>query len=354
MSITTSVNAQDNSNIYSEQIEAFRQCFENKNSETLAAHLSSDFILPTVPKEQTERALNQLFTQLPLTSLSIEERTKGKASIAYNFQGLGERRSAIHFDENGKITQVELFDNLIKETAERRNAKPMPDDLSKTYQAEKVSFTTSDNRTVVGNLYDIDSEKPIILLLHQLRNNKYEYADIAPKLNHMGFNVLAIDLTGGAAFADHPNETVEKGTPISFSDREVLLARAEQEIVAAIDYLHKVYSSTIIIWGSSYTASMAIAVASTNEKVKGAISFSGLESRLSEILPKLNKPVFMTSSKDEANRVAELIGDIEDKKDLVHFIPKGDGRHGSSALWNGQADAEEYWIAIESFLSKIK
>ena len=99
---------------------------------------------------------------------------------------------------------------------------------------------------------------------------------------------------------------------------------------------------------------MAIAVASTNEKVKGAISFSGLESRLSEILPKLNKPVFMTSSKDEANRVAELIGDNEGKKNLVHFIPKGDGRHGSSALWNGQADAEEYWIAIESFLSKIK
>lgn len=353
LSITLDINAQTNNTNYSKQIEAFKQCFANKNSGELKAHLSAEYILPTATKEQTELGLNQLFSQLPLISMAIKESTKGKALITYNFEGLGERTSSIHFNDVGKITKVELFNNLIKESQERRNARPIPDELSKKHQAEKVSFTTTDSRTVVGNLYEIGNDKPIILLLHQLRNNKYEYADIAPKLNNMGFNVLAIDLTGGAAFADHENETVNKGTPISRADREVLVARAELEIVTAIDYLNKRYNSKVIVWGSSYSASMAIAVASANENVIAAISFSGLEKRLFSILSKLSKPVFMTSSKAEASMVEELLTDTP-KENLIHFIPKGDGRHGSSALWNGQRDAEEYWVAIKSFLNKIK
>ncbi|MCC1484374.1 alpha/beta hydrolase family protein [Winogradskyella immobilis] len=356
--ISMGVNAQD----YSEVIEIYKECFKDKSGDKLKPYLSSDFTISGVSnKEQIPLALNQLFTQLPLTSLTVKETNTTNTLINYNFNGLGERTSAMHFNDKRKITKIELFDNLVNESRERRNAKPNPDkELSKKYPSKKVTFKVTDKRTVYGELYEVGKDSSVILLCHQSNFNKYEYVDIAPKLNELGFNCLAVDLTTGGDFQGAKNETIEKtATPIDRNSMLIVYA-AEEEIAAAIDYLYQRYNKQITIWGSSSSATLGIFAASQSEKVNAAIAFSAFDhfrenkTSLSVLIPKIDKPLFMSSARVEASIISDLLKGIVLKENQVHFTPKGTGEHGSKALWNGRTDAKEYWDALKPFLNTIK
>ena len=361
-SSTYAVQAQSGKTDYSKQVNAIKESFENKNSEKLMPHLSSEFIVPTSKsREQTQRGLNQIFARLPFISLEIKESTQRKALIKYNFEQIGEKISSIHFNDKGEITKIELFDNLINEAVERRNAKPMPDEvLAKKYPAKKVTFTTKNNRIVYGELYEVGKKKPVILLCHQSGFNKYEYVDIAPKLNALGFNCLAVDLTSGGTFQEKVNETIENASaPISRDGMEHINA-AEEEIAAAINFLDKKYKGKITLWGSSNSATLGLFAAAENKNVNAVITFSAFDHfreakpSLSTIIPQIKKPIFMTSAKGEAPIIEKLLKDIKLRKNQVHFIPQGGGDHGSKVIWTGRPDAEEYWVAIKSFLNNIK
>jgi len=360
------VNAQD----YTKQIEALKLSFKENSSKKLLPYISSGLTFIGIPSASNGQILNQIFSQIPLNSLKMKTQEKGKALINYDIQGLGKRESAIHFDSEGKITKIELVDNLIKQEQEQQQkqraaqaganaVQPVPDELAKKYPAQKVTFTASDKVVVTGNLYDLDKNKPVILLCHQAGYNKYEYADIAPKLNELGYNALAVDLRGGGTFAAHSNETVETATK---KGQNVNGLNAEKDIAAAIDYLNKKYNQEVIVWGSSYSSSFVLFAAAENKKVKASISFSpgdyfgNAKPSLAEVLPLLNKPFFITSSKREAAGVKNLLKNTTLKKGQIHFIPKNvDGAHGARVLWNGQDDndAAEYWPAIKQFLNTL-
>jgi len=353
-----SISAQN----YTKQIEAFKESFKNKNSKKLQSHLSSGFSLPSITnKVQIPIGLDQLFTQLPYISLEVKEHIKNKVLVTYNFEQLGERTSAVHFNDKGEITKIELFDNLINQSIERRNAKPVPDKiLAKKYPAKKVTFKTTDDRIVYGELYEAGKDNPVILLCHQSGFNKFEYVDIAPKLNELGFNCLAVDLTTGGTFQGNKNETIDKAKVAIDRSSMVFVDASEEEIIAAISFLNEKYKKKVTIWGSSSSATLGIFAASKNENVNAAIAFSAFdhfrENRISlaVLIPKIDKPLFMTSAKVEASIITELLKDVQLKNNQIHFIPKGPGDHGSKAMWNERPDAEEYWIAIKSFLNVIK
>jgi len=339
------IKAQD----YTKQFEALKQSIETQNVEALKPFISSEMDIPSlITKEQLtpailERVLIDVFKSIK--SVSIKESKPNEIIVFYDFK-----------DENTKDRTSSILE-LIKEEKEKTEGadaeQPIADEFTKKYPAKKVEFKTPDDRIVVGNLYDIGVNKPVILLGHQAGTNKYEYADIAPKLNAMGFNALAIDLTGGGIFAAHNNETLDRGTDVS-NDGQLTQRRTAQEMNAAVDYLHKIYNQKVIVWGSSLSANFAFIVAARNENVKAVISFSGLANQLSRVLPQIEIPIFMTSSREEVSRVVTLLKDLPQKKDLVHFVPKSEGDHGSKVLWNGQPYAEEYWVAVKAFLNKIK
>ncbi len=350
---------------YTEQFEAFKQSVEAKNGTALKPFISSEIeFLPFLPKERLspalfERVFQDVFKEI--NSVSIKEYTDSEIVVFYDFidAKTKDRVSSIILDSEGKIKDIKIIGELIKEAQERKLGKdaeqPIADEFTTKYPAKKVSFRTLDDRTVFGELYDIGNNKPVILLLHQFGYNKYEYSDIAPKLNDMGFNALAIDLTGGGTFAGHNNETVDKGSPIDNSpeNRRKMIERIKGELEAAIDYLNKKYNRKVIVWGSSYSANYAISI-TKNDNVNAAISFSGLANGLSKELLKLEKPVFMTSSKEEASQIKTLLKDVPQKENLIHFIPNSEGGHGSSVLWNGQPYAAEYWEAVKAFLNNLK
>ena len=128
---TLGINAQkDNKQTadYTEQIEAFKQCFKDKSGDKLKPYLSSDIAFPPfLPKEHVtpdriDNVLSQLFTK-QLNSIEVKKSKPGKVTIAYNIVGPGKRKSAILFNEEGEITKIEIIENLMKEARAKRNGQ---------------------------------------------------------------------------------------------------------------------------------------------------------------------------------------------------------------------------------------
>jgi len=348
---------------YSVQVDAFKQSFFEKNTAKLKPHLSSELKFDPIPIANTPAIMENIVSQLPkLNNMTILESEKGKAKVKYDFEGLGESVSHVFFDDAGKITRIEFVENLIEKEMEaqqkmkERVQLPTFGELAKKHLPTKVEFASMDGLIVDGNLYDIGQDQPVILLCHQAGFNRLEYLDIAPRLNALGYNCMAIDQRSGGVFAGKPNKTFqrakEKGLATNYLD-------AQQDMKAAINFLYKKYHKKIIIWGSSYSSSLVLLEAAGNEKVKASISFSPgdyfgkkVES-LATIFKKINKPFFVTSSKEEATTLSSLVGNTRLKKNQIQFIPKSDGFHGSKVLWTGQKGAEEYWNALTTFLVDI-
>ena len=218
---------------------------------------------------------------------------------------------------------------------------------------KKIEFPSKDGLTITGDYYEVaESQKPPILLCHQAGFSRGEYREIAPKLNAMGFTCLAIDQRSGSAVNKVKNETSaragEKGLERSY-------LYAEQDIRAAIDYLAEKSSAPVIIWGSSYSASLVLKIGKDEAKAGYIISFSPGEyfrgMSLAETISGLDKPVFVTSSRKESKGVTTLVKGVNQKK-LTQYIPESSGVHGSRALWESRPDEEGYWKAVTAFLNE--
>jgi dienelactone hydrolase len=359
----TGVNAQSAN--YEKQIEVLKSSFENKNIEALKDYISPELKFGPIPVQNTPVILTNIVNNFPkLLELTIKETGEGEALVFYNFEGMAESESKILFDESGKITKLEYFEDIIMQQIRAQQAlqnsvqQPNPGELGEKYQSKSVEFKSKDGLLVSGNLYEIDSNKPVILLLHQANFNKYEYADIAPKLNEIGYNVLAIDQRSGGAFAGKSNETFDRAT--QRGDSNISFVDAEQDIDAAIDYLAKKFNQKVTVWGSSYSSALAIFVGAENEQVNGIISFSpgnyfgDAKPKLKSVFEELETPFLVTSSKAEATDLSKELEGVDLSKNQSQFIPESDGFHGSRAVWEGQKGAEEYWGAVISFLSSLQ
>lgn len=221
---------------------------------------------------------------------------------------------------------------------------------------EPVAFTTSDGVTVYGDYYaGADATRPVILAFHQADFNRLEYRDIAPRLVKEGFSVLAIDQRSGGDYGGVENRTAKESNKTfwtytdAFPDLEAALAWAEA----------KHPKSKIIAWGSSYSASLAIVLASKHKEVAGVLAFSPGEyfdgkPSVREAAKTVTVPVFITSRSDKEKVIAKLILEALASQDKTQFVPQKLGVHGSSALLQTQGKADEYWAAVELFLAKFK
>jgi len=219
----------------------------------------------------------------------------------------------------------------------------------------KMTFPSKDEVTITADWYPVNSESLTILLCHQNSFSRGEYAETAKKLNMLGFNCLAIDQRVGKEVNGVENETTKdartRGKTLSYIN-------AEQDIVAAVDWLFAKYNRRVIILGSSYSASLALKVAKENNNVFAVAAFSPGEyfeekNFISKSISGLKKPVFLTSSKEEAPAVTELSKDVMSLVKL-QYIPKGNGDHGSKVLWSKSDENQDYWAALVSFLNRMK
>lgn len=225
-----------------------------------------------------------------------------------------------------------------------------------------VAFESEDGLTITADLYRKfdDRSKPLIVLCHQAGWSRGEYREIAPKLNELGFNCLAIDQRSGGAVNNVPNETAKRakstGKGTDYMD-------AEQDMIAALKYARKNYATgKLLIWGSSYSAALAIRIAGENPGlVDGSLSFAPGEYFVKAGKPadwitssarKITKPMFVTSAKNEVKNWKSIF-DAVDSDDKVMFVPATTGNHGSRALWEQFDDSDEYWTATRAFLKQF-
>ncbi len=220
----------------------------------------------------------------------------------------------------------------------------------------KISFLASDKLVVTADLYLYDNGAPYIILLHQENSSRGEYREIAPKLLKLGFNCLAVDLRNGKESNFVQNETAalaqKNNLPATTLD-------CEKDIWAAMDYVEKTaIKNRYILFGSSFSASLAMKVANQNKKATAVVAFSPGEYfspvKVKDWLKDYEKLTFVTYTKREQPFVTELIKDIPAQY-LTTFLPSsGEGVHGASALWNDNPSASEYWMSLMMFVKKVK
>ncbi len=203
----------------------------------------------------------------------------------------------------------------------------------------------------------VNPENPTILLCHQATYNRHEYDEIIPELIEMGYNCMAIDQRSGGELLGYENLTAkvaaENGFPTDYVD-------AEQDMVACIQFLHDVHQQEVILWGSSYSAGLALHIASdsTVKGIKALIAFSpgdyygDQKPPLQSCSGNIEIPTWITSSRSEFLTVSEFASKMTRGNTHIQYIPKSDGKHGSKALWKEYENNEEYWTSVLSFLEK--
>ena len=249
-----------------------------------------------------------------------------------------------------------------KKSIEITLAAPPKDMNASKVQFETITFPSEDGLSITANLYaNVETaDAPFIVLCHQAGWSRGEYLEIAPKLNDIGFNCVAIDQRSGNAVG-LKNKTVleakKAGKPEGFVD-------AEQDMLAALKWAKKENpDSKIILWGSSYSSALSLRIAGEHpELVDGVLAFAPGEyfarfgkpkDWITTSAKKIKAPAFITSAKKEAPNWKSIYDAIPGNTKMK-FLPTTTGNHGSRALWERFNDHEAYWESVTKFLSQFQ
>jgi dienelactone hydrolase len=225
-----------------------------------------------------------------------------------------------------------------------------------SYAQQTVTFESKDGLTITADLYVSSTQNPYIILLHQAGYSRGEYREIAPKLVNLGYNCLAIDQRSGEEVNFIKNETAArakaKNLPVNYLD-------ALPDIHAAIDFVRQKTNKPIVLWGSSYSASLSLLVAPEELKVGALVVFSPGEyfepkDFIKSKISKISVPVLALSSKSENPEMVDLLLAIPKSLVTIFKPTTDDGKHGSKALWVSNPSNKEYWMAVTMFFSKLK
>lgn len=221
---------------------------------------------------------------------------------------------------------------------------------------EKVFFIAEDGLQVTADLYQVNPEKPYIILLHQAGYSRGEYKNTARKIVKFGYNCLAVDLRSGGEVNYIQNHTalvaVQKGYSTDYLS-------SQKDIEAAIKWVKQRSEQPIVLFGSSFSASLSLLLAKDNPDIDAVIAFSPGEFFEPEInikteIKDLKKPVFVAASKREEPYIKEMFRFVPSTNKTIFVPEKGPGEHGSKSLWNSNPTSDEYWLALTMFFSKIR
>ena len=229
-------------------------------------------------------------------------------------------------------------------------------------ESKLVNFKAPDGLEITANLYMAHPKTaPFVVLFHQARSSRGEYLEIAPRLNLMGFNCLAVDLRSG-----QENNGVRNETKIAAEKamKPTQYINAYQDMEAAVKYAKQYLAdSTLIIWGSSYSSALSLRYAGDHpDAIDAVMAFSPGEyfrnqgksaDYIKEGAKNITKPVFITSAKNEKTSWWTIF-EVIPGEEKTYFLPTTAGNHGSKALWRQFGDSLKYWEAVEKFLEDLK
>lgn len=222
----------------------------------------------------------------------------------------------------------------------------------------EVSFPAADGGTLFADIHPgaDGPAAPVVLLFHQGGGDaRGEYGPIIPRLTARGLNVMAVDLGGGGDRFGVMNRTVASrpAAEPAYCDEYVDLQAALAFAVSSG------FTGPQIVWGSSYSASLAIRLAVEHpERAAAVLAFSPAGGGPMEAckpdpyLPRLTVPLLALRPTQELAlpSVARQNALITEAGHAV-FEAVG-GTHGSSMLVadRSDGDVEPTWERVLSFI----
>ncbi len=256
-----------------------------------------------------------------------------------------------------KLSQTLLLINLLYlascDSAITNNNNKVVDDNDK-----EISFYTEDSVKILGDLFEYQKAAPCILLFHQGGSNaRGEYHEIINHLVADGFNVLAIDQRlGGQTYGSY-NRTIA-AMPLN----EFTYCDAYLDMEGALAFMTKNgFTGPKILWGSSYSASLAIKLADTHQQdVAAVLAFSPASGgpmqpcKPDDYFASLKLPLLLLRPKNEMEieSVAKQFQLAADHNHEVYIAENG--THGSSMLIENRvkANVKGNWERVNAFLQK--
>ncbi|MGB0368637.1 MAG: hypothetical protein ACPGU4_01640 [Flavobacteriales bacterium] len=221
--------------------------------------------------------------------------------------------------------------------------------------ARRVKFPSKDGVTITADMYEADPSYPWVVLFHMAQSSRGEFQKIAPKLNRLEVNCMAVDLRSGKENNFIVNETyvLAKNTGLGTTYMD-----AEADMKAAIEKAYLIARKPVVIFGSSYSASLALKLGSEMSQVKAVIAFSpgeyfGKDLDVADVAKNLTKPTFIACGSDEKKYTDEIANAVRSSK-KIYFAPGKGGAHGSKCLDKKTEGETEYWIQMINFLQTVK
>lgn len=239
-------------------------------------------------------------------------------------------------------------------TVDNQQVQADDNDAARALAPQPVQMKAPDGVTVYGTYLPATSPKALILLFHQAGSSSGEYADIALRLQREGFATLAIDQRVGG------NLYGANRTMAGYRDKTDYLG-ALPDLEAALAW-GKAKGVPIVLWGSSYSASLVFLLANAADaknSVKAVIAFSPGEyfsdkKMVETAAAKVKVPVFVTSANTiEEEAEAKAIVSATPALDRQQYVPRT-GIHGSSTLnpSKNPGGADENWTVVLAFLKR--
>lgn len=210
-----------------------------------------------------------------------------------------------------------------------------------------VSFQTKDNVKIVGDFYNTNSKKSVILL-HILPGNRQDFDEFAHLLSQQGYNVLNIDERGHGESEAWPGEmgSWQEFTPADY-DKMIY------DVEAGAGWLKSRFPDTdLAVMGGSIGANLALLYgAKVQPKVVVALSpglnYKGVKTEIAS--RNFRNNLLLVASKDDSysfessERLFEISG--ADKKEFIKYEDVGHG----TRMFNSETELKQ---RILDFLSK--
>ncbi|WP_191859987.1 alpha/beta hydrolase [Hanstruepera ponticola] len=258
-----------------------------------------------------------------------------------------------------QLTTLFLLIGLIfsscKETNKEITTKPTEEPIKK-----EVYFYSSDSVKVYADFYQQDLDAPNIILFHQGGANvRSEYKPIIPKLLESGYNILAVDQRVGGQLLGNYNRTVADIDINRFN-----YCDAYPDLEASLKYMKNTSNTgKIIVWGSSYSATLAIKLAYNNPDIVDAVlAFSPASGepmngcQPNPYFESIKTPMLLLRPSSEA-AIESVKTQMALAEEFGHqtYVAQN-GRHGSSMLVEErvQAPVTANWKVVMDFLNKHK
>lgn len=225
--------------------------------------------------------------------------------------------------------------------------------------AQRVTFPASDGGTVHATLYEEDRPaRALIVAFHQGgASGEAEYAPVLPRLLAEGYDVLAVDQRAGGSLFGGTNRTIA-----ARGGEETDYCAAYPDLEGALEYAgERRGERPIVLWGSSYSAALAMRLAATGpEDVIAVLAFSPASGEpmagclAEDVSDGIRIPALALRPRSEAERPG-VSGQLERFGEQGHRTFVADpGEHGSSMLVEERVGApvEATWAVVLEFLEE--